>query len=150
MITSFLSKAALVKGLKSVIPLIPYLVVVGIVAGAGMFVYNRGLHTAYERAAQTHERVIAQLHADYEEQLQERDEEWGEEVSSLLSQVQRAAERDRLDRERQRELEETIRSLSTSLQEIQQDVYESEIGTCSVSPEFDRVLNRARTTSITP
>ena len=145
----FSIKGAAVVG-KKLIPLLPYLAVIGVVSGAGMYIYNKGLHTAYERAARTHEETIQDLHQAFNRDMEERDEDWQEEVSVLLQRVAEVEEQRQKDLERERELQTRIRSLSTSLQEIQKDVYESDIGTCSFTPEFDRVLLRARDAAHAP
>lgn len=137
-------------GAKKLAPILPYLAVIGIVSGAGLYIYNKGLHNAYERAARTHETVINELHEQFNADMEQRDKEWDTEVSKLLQQVTEFEEQRRLDLERERELQTRIRSLSTSLQEIQRDVYESDIGTCSLTAEFDRVLLRARDAAYTP
>lgn len=135
---------------KKILPLLPYILGAGVIAGAGIYIYNQGLHNAYQRAAQTHEKVIRQLQEDFNKDMLARDEEWETEVSELLQQVVESEQQRQLDLERERELQTKIRSLNTSLQEIQRDVYESDIGTCSLTAEFDRVLLRARDAANAP
>lgn len=119
---------------------LPVVAVFGIVTYTGWWVYNEGINKGFVEAERQYQEELVTA-------IEERDVQWQSRVDQLQTTILLHQIRQERDFERQQELLSTIRSLNTSLEEVQRDVFTSDLGSCTVSPDFDRVLNNAASTA---
>lgn len=124
----------------TLIKALPYLIGAGIVVGAAWFVYGLGHDRGYATATKDSEEAIEELLNKVATRGAERDQEWQAQIDVWMQQLLDQEELRLQDANRQQELLTTLEGLTGSILEIQNDAQTTDLGVCTFTSDFDRVL----------
>lgn len=116
--------------------LIPVLLA-GAIGTAG---FIKGIERGVEVEQERHEEEISLMREGFQQSLDRQEEEYQDVIDRHIKQLEAAQALRELDRAREAELNRKIRSLNTTLSEMQGRIYASDIGECTVTSKFDSLL----------
>jgi len=118
----------------------PYLIGAGAVLWVSWEIYDTGKATGYANGIEDSQEIVDQVVANANAAIEARDQEWDQAVQEYMSRILEQEQQRQLDLTRERELRVRIRGLSDRLLEIQANEQTTNLGTCNLTADFDRVL----------
>jgi len=120
-----------------------------IVGGIWLAGQNAGFSRGYDRAMDAFQKEVRQINRGWQATVRDRDGLWQDEINNSFKELQRQFN-DYVEAERREsELLRYLAVLESTLKEIRNVYQDSDLGSCDVSPDFDRLLydaHRAATT----
>lgn len=110
-------------------------------------IYYYGYDAGQNSMRETVNRKVNTVLSGAEERLDKQEALYEEAIKDLLNRLHSSEQSRREEEERQVELQREIGTLRTTLSNLQGQIYESDIGTCDLTSEFDRLFLRAEARS---
>jgi len=104
---------------------------------------NHGVERGYDNAYERYQLDVEEFTDQWQQAVENRDEEWANKVMQEFQQLNESFENYQAQEQKERELRERIAVLNSTLQEIQDEYENSDLGGCDVSPDFDGLLRRS-------
>lgn len=106
-------------------------------------IYYYGYTAGEDSMRETVNRKVNAVLSGAEERLDKQESLYEEAIEDLLDRLHYSEKSRREEERRQVELQQEIGTLRTTLSNLQGQIYESDIGTCNLTSEFDRLFLRA-------
>lgn len=125
---------------KKALPWTILLLIAALSAG-GVVLYTRGIDRGYSNAIDGYEDKLVAMESQYRNRQRDRDAQWLESVGALTAVLEQERLTREADLENERKLQEQLRTLRDRVLTIQREIYEADVGSCVLSPEFDRLFD---------
>lgn len=106
-------------------------------------IYYYGYSAGENNMRDTVNRKVNNVISSAEQKMNEQKDLYESNIENLLSRLHESEKNRKEEEQKQKELQRRIGALRTTLNDLQGQIYESDIGTCDLTSEFDRLFLRA-------
>lgn len=120
------------------------LAIAGIAGAAYLYGRDAGFGSGFDKAYERYQIDMDSIYEAWEGSIDERDAEWANAISLQINELQESIERNKRDEQRQSELIKRLSVIERRFGELNNEIDESsDLGTCNLSGDFDRLLDAA-------